>query len=485
MKTLRPAGGADFGRFSPDGRFLAVGDLAGRVQVFATATWKPVTPSFCRRQGDLGGVHPGRPNARHREHRRNRPPLGRRRAARRSARRCPASPTRVVPIFTPDDTHLIAAQENGHGRLALGQFIVGPLSDSLGRRRPLMAGIMLHIAASVLCMLAPNLVVLGLARVLQGVGAAAAMVVAIAVVGDLFADNAAATVLSRLMLVLGVAPVVAPSLGAAVLLHGSWHWVFAALVVLAGALLLVAALALPETLPPSHRRPLRVRGIAATYVELLRDKRFVILVLVAALGMSGLFAYIAGASFVLQGTYGLDQQAFALVFGAGAVALIGATQFNVVLLRRFSPQTITLWALAAALLAGGVFVGSLRGACRRVGRFRRAGVGDPRRDGPCHSQRSCRRAVPASRCRGNRGRAAGRRAVRSRCRGGPAGRGARKRRVGAVGGDGRRACSSRCCALLAVGASTTDDADDTDVTWMWARSPIRRSCRGRDRSVPS
>jgi MFS transporter, DHA1 family, multidrug resistance protein len=241
--------------------------------------------------------------------------------------------------------------------LALGQLIVGPLSDSLGRRRPLMAGIVLHMVASVICMLAPNLAVLGLARVLQGVGAAAGMVVAIAVVGDLFSDSAAATVLSRLMLVLGVAPVVAPSLGAAVLLHGSWHWVFTALVIMAGALLLVAVFALPETLPLSHRRPLRVRGIASTYMELLRDKRFVILVLVAALGMSGLFAYIAGASFVLQGTYGLDQQAFALVFGAGAVALIGATQFNVVLLKRFSPQAITLRALAAALLAGGVFVG--------------------------------------------------------------------------------------------------------------------------------
>ena len=240
--------------------------------------------------------------------------------------------------------------------LALGQLIVGPLSDSLGRRRPLMAGIVLHMVASVVCILAPNLVTLGLARVLQGVGAAAAMVVAIAVVGDLFAESAAATVLSRLMLVLGVAPVVAPSLGAAVLLHASWHWVFAVLVVLAGALLLLAALALPETLPLSHRRPLRVRGIAATYVELLRDARFVILVLVAALGMSGLFAYIAGASFVLQGRFGLDQQAFALVFGAGAVALIGATQFNVVLLKRFAPQTIVLWALSAALLAGGVFV---------------------------------------------------------------------------------------------------------------------------------
>jgi DHA1 family bicyclomycin/chloramphenicol resistance-like MFS transporter len=241
--------------------------------------------------------------------------------------------------------------------LALGQLVLGPLSDSLGRRGPLMAGIVLHMIASVICMLAPNIVVLGAARTLQGMGAAATMVVAIAIVGDLYSDSAAATVMSRLMLVLGVAPVVAPSLGAAVLLHASWHWVFAVLVVLAGALLLLAATALPETLPKSHRRPLRVGGILRTYGELLSDRRFVILVLVAALGMSGLFAYIAGASFVLQGRHGLDQQTFALVFGAGAVALIGATQFNVVLLRRYSPGFITVCALAVSSVTGLVFVG--------------------------------------------------------------------------------------------------------------------------------
>jgi DHA1 family bicyclomycin/chloramphenicol resistance-like MFS transporter len=241
--------------------------------------------------------------------------------------------------------------------LALGQLVIGPLSDSLGRRRPLMAGIVLHILASVLCILAPNIVVLGVARGLQGMGAAAAMVVAIAVVGDRFDESLAATVMSRLMLVLGVAPVVAPSLGAAVLLHASWHWVFAVLVLLAGALLMVAAMALPETLPPAHRRPLRVRGILSTYRDLLRDARFVILVLVGALGMASLFAYIAGASFVMQGVYGLDQQMFALVFGAGAIALIGATQANVVLLRRFRPQTIMTGALAAASVAGAVFLG--------------------------------------------------------------------------------------------------------------------------------
>jgi DHA1 family bicyclomycin/chloramphenicol resistance-like MFS transporter len=241
--------------------------------------------------------------------------------------------------------------------LALGQLIVGPLSDSLGRRRPLMAGVVLHMAASALCLIAPDIVTLGIARGLQGIGAAAAMVVSIAVVGDLFSESAAATVLSRLMLVLGVAPVVAPSLGAVILLHGSWHWVFGALVVLAGVLLLVAALALPETLPPAHRRPLQVRGILVTYGELLRDVRFVILVLVGALAMAGLFAYIAGAPFVLQGHYGLDQQVFALVFGAGAVALIAATQVNVALLKRYSPQRIVQWALVAATLAAAVFVG--------------------------------------------------------------------------------------------------------------------------------
>ena len=240
--------------------------------------------------------------------------------------------------------------------LALGQLIIGPLSDSLGRRKPLFGGIVLHMIASLVCMFAPNIAVLGVARGLQGMGAAAGMVVAIAVVGDLYKDNVAATVMSRLMLVLGVAPVLAPSLGAAVLLHGSWHWVFAALVVIAAALLVMAVLALPETLPVGHRRPLKVRSIGATYLELLRDARFVILVLVAALGMSGLFAYIAGAPFVLQDRFGVGQTAFALIFGAGAVALIGTTQCNVLLLKRFSPQQIMVWALVAASVFGVVFV---------------------------------------------------------------------------------------------------------------------------------
>jgi DHA1 family bicyclomycin/chloramphenicol resistance-like MFS transporter len=239
--------------------------------------------------------------------------------------------------------------------LALGQLVVGPLSDSLGRRRPLLVGVSLHMAASLLCMFAPNITALGVARGLQGMGAAATAVVAIAVVGDLFSGSTAAAVISRLMLVLGVAPVLAPSLGAVVLLEASWRWIFGALVLIAGALLIMAATALPETLPAEHRRPLRIRSIAATYGQLLRDARFMALVLVGAMAMAGLFAYIAGAAFVLQGHYGLNQQVFAVVFGAGAVALIGATQMNVVLLDRFTPQRIVVAALVVATVAGVVF----------------------------------------------------------------------------------------------------------------------------------
>ncbi|SHP36626.1 MFS-type transporter ydgK [Mycobacteroides abscessus subsp. abscessus] len=161
---------------------------------------------------------------------------------------------------------------------------------------------------------------------------------------------AAATVISRLTLVIGIAPILAPSLGAAVLVHGSWQNVFAALSCLGVLLLILAVVALPETLPPSARRPLRAGAILRTYRDLLRDKVFVVLVLVAGLSLSGLFAYISGASFVLQGQYGMNQQVFALAFGAGAIAFVAASQLNVVLLKRFEPQQIVRWCLSLALI---------------------------------------------------------------------------------------------------------------------------------------
>ncbi len=238
--------------------------------------------------------------------------------------------------------------------LGLGQLVIGPFSDTVGRRVPLIAGTTLHIAASVLCLVAPNILVLGVLRTLQGVGAAATMVVALAVVRDLFTGRAAAAALSRLMLVMGAAPILAPTLGGAILLTGSWRAVFAALAGLGVVLLFVALFAVRETLPPERRSSGEVKAVLRTYRSLLTDREFVVLAVVAALGMSALFAYIAGSSFVMQQQYGLSQQGFALLFGAGAVAIIGAAQINVVLLNRLTPRRIVFLALFVATTAGGV-----------------------------------------------------------------------------------------------------------------------------------
>lgn len=240
--------------------------------------------------------------------------------------------------------------------LALGQLLVGPLSDAVGRRRPLLAGVAVHILASLLCVVAPNLAVLGGLRVLQGLGAAAAAVVAMAIVRDLFVGLAAAKLFSRLMLVMGAAPILAPTLGGIVLSWTDWRGVFVALTGFGVAIVTVTALALPETLPVERRRNGGVLGTLRTYGSLLRDRTFVGLILVAGTAMAALFAYIAGSSFVLQGQYGLTEQQFGFAFGAGAIGLITATQFNVRLLRRWSPSQIMVSALAFGAAAGMVLL---------------------------------------------------------------------------------------------------------------------------------
>ncbi|MFD6757381.1 multidrug effflux MFS transporter [Micromonospora gifhornensis] len=240
--------------------------------------------------------------------------------------------------------------------LALGQLLIGPLSDAVGRRAPLIAGTALHIIASVCCALAPNVTVLGALRVVQGLGAAAAAVIAMAVVRDLFTGIAFARTLSRLLLVMGAAPVLAPTLGSELLRWTQWRGVFAALAVFGVLLMLVAVLGLPETLPPAQRQRGGPLHIARLYGSLLRDRAFVGLVMVAGLAMAALFAYVAGSSFVMQEQYGLDEQQFGIAFGAGAVGLIAATQGNVRLLRRYTPQRILLVALLAGTAAALVLV---------------------------------------------------------------------------------------------------------------------------------
>lgn len=265
----------------------------------------------------------------------------------------PALPSIARELLTTESTVQLTVSGTVLG-LGLGQLLVGPLSDAVGRRVPLITGTLISVIASVLCLFAPTVELLTVARVVQGLGASAGAVLALAVVRDLYTDRAAATLLSRLILVMGVSPVLAPTLGSAVLHWTQWRGVFAVLGALGLAIALFALRWLPETLPRPRRQPLRWRATVRTYGSLLTDRSFVGLVVVAGLAMAGLFAFVAGGSFVFQGQFGLDQQQFGLLFGASAVWLIAATQLNARLMRRYEPYQVLVAASVCATGAGAV-----------------------------------------------------------------------------------------------------------------------------------
>ncbi|MGI5506221.1 Bcr/CflA family efflux MFS transporter [Lentzea sp. CA-135723] len=248
----------------------------------------------------------------------------------------PALPAIVADLHTTEPLVQLTLTGSLLG-LGLGQLVIGPYSDAVGRRLPLVLGTLVHVAASVLCAFASDVTMLAVLRVVQGLGAAATAVVAMAMVRDLFEGSAAATTISHLTAVMGVAPILAPSLGSAVLAAGSWRWVFGVLAVLGLALVVVAVFAVRETLPPERRNSFRARPVLRAFGNVVRDGQFVALTSVAGLAFGTVFAYISAAPFIMREQYGLNDRQFGLVFGLGAFALITATQFNPLLLRRFSP----------------------------------------------------------------------------------------------------------------------------------------------------
>jgi DHA1 family bicyclomycin/chloramphenicol resistance-like MFS transporter len=237
------------------------------------------------------------------------------------------------------------------GGLAFGQLVIGPLSDAFGRRKPLVTGLVVHGLASLLCALAPSIAVLSVVRVLQGFAGAAISVVALATVRDLFSGIAVARTMSRLMLVIGLAPILAPSIGGFILQVTDWRGIFVVLAVAALVLVGVALVGLRETLPVERRRSPRIGATLRTYRSLLRDRTFVALVLVAGLSFSSLFVYVSGASFVLQEGFGLDARTFGLVFGANSAALTITSQLNPLLIRRFGPVNVLTGAILTAIAA--------------------------------------------------------------------------------------------------------------------------------------
>lgn len=231
--------------------------------------------------------------------------------------------------------------------LVLGQLFYGPISDRIGRRKPLLFGLGVYAVASLACVFAGGLAQLTALRFLQALGSCAGMVLSRAVVRDRCSPREAAQAQSRLILVMGLAPILAPSLGGLILSVADWHAIFAVQAGAAVLLLLWAWRGLEESHHPEHRSAeLSVRRVLGTFRDLLRDRAFLGYTLSSGMAFTGMFAYIAGSPTVLIQLKGLDPQTYAVLFGANAAGFIAASQVNARLVRHLDMNRILRTAIA-------------------------------------------------------------------------------------------------------------------------------------------
>ncbi|MFJ6049395.1 Bcr/CflA family multidrug efflux MFS transporter [Streptomyces sp. NPDC092307] len=248
--------------------------------------------------------------------------------------------------------------------MAMGQLVIGPMSDKWGRRRPLLIGMVVYVLATAICALAPTAELLIAFRLLQGLAGAAAIVIARAVVRDLYDGDEMARFFSTLMLISGAAPIIAPLIGGQVLRFADWRGVFVVLTVVGAALTLLVWRALGETLPPERRHTGGVGSALRTMRGLLGDRVFAGYTLTGGFAFAALFSYISASPFVIQEIYGASPQAFSLLFGLNSVGLILVGQINgKLLVGRVSLDKaltvgltiVTVAAVALLLMSTGVF----------------------------------------------------------------------------------------------------------------------------------
>jgi MFS transporter, DHA1 family, multidrug resistance protein len=252
--------------------------------------------------------------------------------------------------------------------MALGQLVVGPMSDKWGRRRPLLTGMVIYVVATAACAFAPDAAVLIAFRLFQGLAGAAGIVIARAIVRDLYDGDAMARFFSTLMLISGVAPVVAPLVGGQILRFTDWRGVFAVLTVVGAVLTALVVRVLPETLPRERRHDGGLGETLRTMRGLLADRAFTGYVLAGGFAFAALFAYISGSSFVIQDIYGASPQTFSLLFGLNSVGLMAVGYLNgKVLVGRVPADRALGFSLAVILAAAGALLLATSGVFGKAG----------------------------------------------------------------------------------------------------------------------
>ncbi|MET0162996.1 MAG: multidrug effflux MFS transporter [Microbacteriaceae bacterium] len=262
----------------------------------------------------------------------------------------PAFPE-IAKDFTASDAQIQLTLTATTIGFALGQLVMGPWSDKVGRRMPLIIATAVHIGASLAVALAPNLELLTLFRVLQGVGAAAGGVVAMATVRDLFGGRPLVRMLSRLALVNGLAPILAPLIGSQLLLVIEWQGIFWFLAGYGALVLLASVLFIRETLPPERRHENGHSSLRDRYRVLLSDRVFVGVALMGGMMFSGLFIYLSASSFLFQDVFGLDAQQYGFLFAINSIGVVGGVQIASRITKYLGPQWILAFSTSLGLLA--------------------------------------------------------------------------------------------------------------------------------------
>lgn len=246
--------------------------------------------------------------------------------------------------------------------ISLGQLLYGPLLDRYGRKKPLYAGLLLYLAATFVCMQAKDIHTLIILRFIQAVGSCAATVAAMAMVRDLFGAKESAKVFSLLLLVLGASPMIAPTAGGYIVATWGWRIIFLVLLILGVLITLMTVLFLPDSYPADKNFSLKPLPILRNFLSVLRQPQFVVYMLVYSLAFAGLFAYVSGSPLVFMDVFHVDKKTYGWIFAGLSVAFIGLSQFNSLLLRRYSSHQIIRVALAGQVGVSLVFLaGSMAG----------------------------------------------------------------------------------------------------------------------------
>jgi DHA1 family bicyclomycin/chloramphenicol resistance-like MFS transporter len=243
--------------------------------------------------------------------------------------------------------------------VCFGQMICGPLLDRFGRKRVLYVGLAIFIVASIGCALTTSIEALILFRLFQALGGCVGMVAPRAIVRDMFPVEENAKVFSLLILILGVSPILAPTVGSYVIASFGWNYVFVVLALVTTLILFAVIFWLPESRPPDPTFSLRPKPILNSFMFVLKEPQFYTNALAGGVASAGLFAYLAGSPFVFMKLYGVTEQQYGGIFALIATGLITSSQLNTLLLRRFSSAQLMKAVLIFQVAMGMVlFVGT-------------------------------------------------------------------------------------------------------------------------------